>query len=100
MRNGASRPFGNNGKLLWNSVTSYCVDTPYCISERLMKLCFQCAGHICHVIAAYAPTLVSSDQEKDRFYDSLSSVLLAIPPTDSVFLLGDFHARVGRNTEA
>ena len=65
-----------------------------------MKLCFHCAGHTCHVIAAYAPTLVSSDQEKDIFHDSLSSVLLASPSKDSIFLLGDFNARVGRYTEA
>lgn len=83
-----------------NNISSFCVEAPVGFSERLMKLCLQCAGHTCHIISAYAPTLVSPPEEKDRFYDSLSNLLLSLPPTDSVFILGDFNARVGRDSEA
>ena len=47
------------------------------------------------LISAYAPTLESSDEQKDAFYESLHSVLVAIPKEDKIILLGDFNARVG-----
>ena len=50
-----------------------------------------------HIVAAYAPTLISSAKGKDRFYDSLSTTLSGIPVSDSLFLLGDFNAWVDKN---
>ena len=39
----------------------------------------------------------SSDDVKDRFYDTLYSTLRRISQDDKIILLGDFNARVGRN---
>ena len=48
-------------------------------------------------VSVYSPTLDSSDDVKDRFYDTLYSALRRISQDDKIILLGDFNARVGRN---
>ena len=50
-------------------------------------------------VSVYSPTLDSSDDVKDRFYDTLYSTLRRISQNDKIILLGDFNARVGRNNE-
>ena len=47
------------------------------------------------VISAYAPTLTSSDEAKDAFYEELNALLKAVRPSDKLIQLGDFNARVG-----
>ncbi|XP_064115187.1 uncharacterized protein LOC135221312 [Macrobrachium nipponense] len=51
------------------------------------------------VISAYAPTLLAEDQTKELFYAALDTVLTAIPNEDKVILLGNFNARVGRDSD-
>ena len=51
------------------------------------------------IVSVYSPTLDSSDDEKDRFYDTLYSTLRQISLDDKVILLSDFNARVGRSHE-
>ena len=48
-------------------------------------------------VSVYYPTLDSSDDLKDRFYDTLYSILRRISQDDKIILLGDFNATVGRN---
>lgn len=36
--------------------------------------------------------------EMDRFYDTLGDVVVRVKDKDSIFLLGDFIARVGNQT--
>ena len=48
-------------------------------------------------VSVYSPTLDSSDDVKDLFYDTLYSTLGIISQDDKIILLGDFNARVGRN---
>ena len=48
-------------------------------------------------VSDYSPTLDSSDDMKDRFYDTLYSTLRRLSQDDKIILLGDFNARVGRN---
>ena len=48
-------------------------------------------------VSVYSPTLDSSDDVKDRLYDTLYSTLQRILHDDKIILLGDFNARVGRN---
>ena len=54
-------------------------------------------NHFATFVSVYAPTLDSSDDVKDRFYDMLYSTLQRILQGDNVTLLGDFAASVGRN---
>jgi len=49
------------------------------------------------ILDAYAPTLTSDEDAKDRFYDSLRATLRSVTRDDKVILLGDFNARVGSN---
>ena len=48
-------------------------------------------------VSVYSPSLDSSDDVKDRFYDTYYSTLRRISQDDKILLLGDFNARVGRN---
>ena len=52
------------------------------------------------MISAYVPTLDATDEDKDMFYDQLDTILIAIPESEKIFLLGDFNARVGRSADA
>ena len=66
------------------------------MNERLMKLRFPLkpSRHVT-VINAYAPTLTSSDEAKDAFYEELNSLMKDAPQSDKLILQGDFNARVG-----
>ena len=46
-------------------------------------------------VSCYAPTLNSSEQEKDDFYDLLREVISNVQHRDKLVLMGDFNARVG-----
>ena len=62
-----------------------------------MKLCFPLnpSRHIT-VISAYAPTLTSSEEATDAFYEELNALMKkGVPPSYKLILLGDFNARVG-----
>ena len=74
-------------------------DLPTAINERLMKLRFPLnpSRHVT-VISAYAPTLTSSDEVKETFYEELNALVKATPPGDKLLLLGDFNARVGSDS--
>ncbi|KAL8572178.1 hypothetical protein ACOMHN_049354 [Nucella lapillus] len=74
-------------------------DLPTAINERLMKLRFSInrSRHVT-VISAYVPTLASSDEAKDTFYEELNTLVKATPPEDKLILLGDFNARVSMDS--
>ena len=68
------------------------------IDERIMILRLPLAkNRFTTFVSVYSPTLDSSDDVKDRFYDTLYSTIRRISHDDKVILLGDFNARVGRN---
>ena len=52
------------------------------------------------LISAYAPTLCSSDDDKEVFYDQLNGVIKEVPAANKLLLLGDFNARVGTDHES
>ena len=49
-------------------------------SERLLKLQLQTSARLVSLISAYAPTLTSVSQLKDRFYDDLRAAISKVPP--------------------
>ena len=70
------------------------------IDERLMTLRLPLAkNRFATFVRVCSPTLESSDDIKDRFYDTLYSTLQRISQNGNVILLGDFNARVGRNPD-
>lgn len=54
-------------------------------------------NQIATVVSAYAPTLGSEEEVKETFYAYLDKTLSRIPKEDTIILLGDFNARVGRD---
>ncbi|KAL8561421.1 hypothetical protein ACOMHN_037318 [Nucella lapillus] len=73
-------------------------DLPTAINERLMKLCFPLnTSRNITVISVYGPTVTSSEEAKETFYEGLNNLVKAVPPGDTLILLVDFNARVGTN---
>ena len=69
-------------------------------SERLMNLQLNTTDGPVTLISVYAPTLNSPPEDKDKFYEDLSSMIDSIPSGDQLYLLGDFNARVGNDVES
>ena len=51
------------------------------------------AGHA-NIMSVYAPTLCSTADSKDQFYEELDVAIGNIPKTEQLYILGDFNARV------
>ncbi|XP_029640952.1 craniofacial development protein 2-like [Octopus sinensis] len=64
-------------------------------SERILTLNLATSTGKANIISAYAPTLYSPQEIKDRFYEELDATISQIPESEPIFLLGDFNARVG-----
>ena len=76
------------------------IETPTCISERLMTLRVPLVkGQHATILSCYAPTLNSEEEQKDYFYEQLHETLSKINTNDKIILLGDFNARVGRDAD-
>jgi hypothetical protein len=69
-------------------------------SERLLSLLLQtCFGPV-SLLSAYAPTLDSTPEEKDQFYQALDETISRTTKTTGLYLLGDLNARVGADLES
>ena len=74
------------------------LESPIAIDERLMTLRFPFAkNRFATIVSVHSSTLDSSDDVKDRFYDTLYSTFRRISQDDKIILLVDFNAGVGRN---
>ena len=52
------------------------------------------------IISVYAPTMTNPDENTETFYNQLAcGVFSGIPRTDKLLLIGDFNARIGRDTD-
>ena len=65
------------------------------VSERLLTLCLNSTTGPVTLISVYAPTLSSTPDTKDMFYENLASIIRNIASKEQVVVLGDFSARVG-----
>ena len=73
-------------------------ESPIAIYERLMTLRHPLAKNcFATFVSVYSPTLDSSDDVKDRFYDALYSTIRRFSQDEKIILLGDFNVRVGRS---
>lgn len=69
-------------------------------SERLLTLRLHTSSGPASLISVYAPTLSSTPEAKDEFYNNLDAVIKCIPSDEHLLLLGDFNARVGADHES
>ena len=76
------------------------IEPPSAGTERILVLRLSTFTGPANIISAYAPTLSSSSEDKDQFYEALDEVISRIPSTEGLYLLGDFNARVGADHEA
>lgn len=88
------------GLAVRNTLLPKLPETPTGISERLMSLRIPLAKkRYATLLSAYAPTLPSKEDVKDHFYQTLDEALRRIPKEDKIFVLGDFNARVGKDSK-
>ncbi|VDO98711.1 unnamed protein product [Schistosoma mattheei] len=63
---------------------------------RIIKASFKTEKIITmNVIQSYAPTNYGNDNDKDRFYERLQSIIAKCPGKDLTMLMGDLNAKVG-----
>ena len=76
------------------------IELPTGGTERLLILKMTARTGVVNFVCAYAPTLCSTKDEKDQFYDALDSIVRCVPSKEALFIMGDFNARVGADCEA
>uniref|UniRef100_H2ZRY8 Endonuclease/exonuclease/phosphatase domain-containing protein n=1 Tax=Latimeria chalumnae TaxID=7897 RepID=H2ZRY8_LATCH len=87
------------GFAIKNQIVSQMTEFPAGINECLMTLRLQLANNSsATVISTYAPTLAAEEEQKEQFYADLDEILTIILKEDKIILLGDFNARVGRDS--
>ena len=65
------------------------------INERVMVIRIGLSGDRHTIImSAYAPTMTYPDEEKERLYEHLKTIIRKTARHDKLILLGDFNARV------
>ncbi|XP_059291724.1 uncharacterized protein LOC132045196 [Lycium ferocissimum] len=55
-------------------------------------------GFTLNIISAYAPQAGLDEEEKRRFWEDLDEVVGGIPPTEKLFIEGDFNEHIGSST--
>ena len=69
-------------------------------SERLLTLRLNTNTGPVTLVSVYAPTLTSTPDAKDEFYESLATTISSIPSKEQLILLGEFNARVGADHDS
>ena len=70
------------------------IEPPTGGSERILTLRLSTSSGPVNIVTAYAPALYSNPDVKDQFYNALGHTILILTPSEHIFLLGDFNARV------
>ncbi|VDL89945.1 unnamed protein product [Schistocephalus solidus] len=69
---------------------------PQGINDHLMSLRLLLRRDMfANIISAYTPTMTSSDNLKDKFYEDLHALLATVSKVDKLIVLGDLNTRVG-----
>jgi hypothetical protein len=68
------------------------------INDRLCSLRVRCKYYNVTIINVHAPTEDKSTEVKEEYYDELERLIARIPSRDIKIVLGDFNAKVGRES--
>ena len=63
--------------------------------DRMISVCLQGKPFSITVIQVYAPTSNAEEAEVQRFYEDLQDLLELTPKKDTLFIIGDWNAKVG-----
>ena len=89
------------GLMMRNSIASQLETLPTGHSDRIMSLRLPVENnHHLKISSIYAPTLLADPVDKASFYSDLGRLVNNTPEGDKILVLGDFNARVGRDSEA
>ena len=77
-----------------NSLLSM-IEPPTSGSERILTLRLSTSSGLVNIVTAYTTTLYSNPDVKDQFYNVLDHTIGMLIPSEHIYLLGDFNARVG-----
>ena len=67
-------------------------------NDRMISVRFQGKPFNITVIQVCAPTSNAEEAEVERFHEDLQDLLELTPKKDVLFIIGDWNAKVGRNT--
>ncbi|XP_071504204.1 craniofacial development protein 2-like [Diadema antillarum] len=88
------------GFMVKNSIASRLENLPTGHSDRIMSMRLSLRkGQYITLSSVYAPTLQAEPAEKGKFYTDLRIFSLQVREDDKVIILGDFNARVGKDSE-
>ncbi|XP_019224635.1 PREDICTED: uncharacterized protein LOC109206279 [Nicotiana attenuata] len=65
------------------------------VNDKLMTIKVVVGGSTLNVISAYAPQTSLDEEVKRRFWAALDEVVQGIPPTEKLFIGGDFNGHIG-----
>lgn len=66
------------------------------IDERMAYLRLKAKPCNISLLNIYAPTEKDSNEEKDKFYEKVEEEIEVIPKEDTIIILGDFNAQIGK----
>ena len=61
----------------------------------MISICFQGKPFNITIIQIYTPTSNAEEAEVEQFYEDLQDLLEVTRKTDTIFILGDWNAKVG-----
>lgn len=88
----------NGVGLLLSKTLKKCVLEWESVSKRIITARLNAKHRKISVIQCYAPTEVSTLEEKELFYEELNATILKVEKSDIIILIGDINAKVGSNT--
>ena len=66
------------------------------VSDRVIILQVEAKPFNINIIQVYAPTFTSSEDELEKFYQDINSVLKLVKSAENTIILADFNAKVNR----
>ena len=83
------------GFLIHQRIIKYVIGVEF-QNERLSKLRLKGKFNNITLINVYAPTEEKTDEIKEQFYNDLQHVIDNIPKSDTIIVMGDFNAKLGK----
>ena len=75
-------------------------EMPRPVGDRIMTMRLPLSkDNYATIISVCAPTMTNPDENKEAFYNLLTSLLSGIPRTDKLLLIGPFNVRLGRDND-